>query len=203
MARSIFYLIVFALALLATLGVIYYYMINYSTISLTDALQSTQAHLLESEKITKQSELDSKDTQIRQLKAQTSALKASQNSITNKLRYTIKPKEKIVAHCKIMKIGRYAMPQTCQQELLNGVVEMINSDNKIVAFEVSGVVDNLPYGGLSPELKQEGLASFRARAAITNISKKISSVAVFEGLSKQRARERGFIVRAFYVENSH
>ena len=32
------------------------------------------------------------------------------------------------------------------------------------------------------------------------MDKNSSNVAVFEGLSQQKARERGFVVRAFYVE---
>ena len=172
-----------------TLGSVYYYIATDSDILLEDI----------SEKIEK-SELDSKDTQIQRLKAQTKALKKEQESTPVKLRYSIKPKDKIVARCVNMKIGRWGMPQECFSELSSGIIDMIQKDNKIVAFEVSGIVDNLPYAGSSPELKQEGLASFRAREAIYVVGKKLPNVAVFEGLSQQKARERGFVVRAFYVE---
>ncbi|TLD87383.1 MULTISPECIES: hypothetical protein [Helicobacter] len=181
--------LIFVLLLLVALGGVYYYIAADSDILLEDI----------SEKIEK-SELDSKDTQIQRLKAQTKALKKEQESTPVKLRYSIKPKDKIVARCVNMKIGRWGMPKNCTEELTSGIVAMARADNKIVAFEISGVVDNLPYAGLSPELKQEGLASFRAREAIYIVSKRMPNVAAFEGLSQQKANQRGFVVRAYYVE---
>ncbi|WP_334090209.1 hypothetical protein [Helicobacter typhlonius] len=181
--------LIFVLLLLVALGSVYYYIATDSDILLEDI----------SEKIEK-SELDSKDTQIQRLKAQTKALKKEQESTPVKLRYSIKPKDKIVARCVNMKIGRWGMPKNCTEELTSGIVAMARADNKIVAFEISGVVDNLPYAGLSPELKQEGLASFRAREAIYIVSKRMPNVAAFEGLSQQKANQRGFVVRAYYVE---
>ena len=183
------FFLIFVLLLLVTLGSVYYYIATDSDILLEDI----------SEKIEK-SELDSKDTQIQRLKAQTKALKKEQESTPVKLRYSIKPKDKIVARCVNMKIGRWGMPKNCTEELTSGIVAMARADNKIVAFEISGVVDNLPYAGLSPELKQEGLASFRAREAIYIVSKRMPNVAAFEGLSQQKANQRGFVVRAYYVE---
>uniref|UniRef100_UPI002FE3D262 hypothetical protein n=1 Tax=Helicobacter typhlonius TaxID=76936 RepID=UPI002FE3D262 len=170
-----------------------------SDISPEDISEKIESNLLQQEKIEK-SELDSKDTQIQRLKAQTKALKKEQESTPVKLRYSIKPKDKIVARCVNMKIGRWGMPKNCTEELTSGIVAMTRADNKIVAFEISGVVDNLPYAGLSPELKQEGLASFRAREAIYIVSKRMPNVAAFEGLSQQKANQRGFVVRAYYVE---
>lgn len=201
--RGKWYFFIFCLVLLAVLGCGYYYMVAYGDTSLEEVSEKIQSHLLtkqEQEQIAHQSALDSKDNQIALLKAQSNALKKEQGSITAKLRYSIKPKDKIVAHCVDMKIGRWGIPKHCVDELVGGMAEMVHNDNKIVAFEVSGIVDNLPYAGLSPELKQEGLASFRAREAIYIVGKKLPNVAVFEGLSQQKARERGFVVRAFYVE---
>ncbi|AAP77894.1 hypothetical protein LS66_000180 [Helicobacter sp. MIT 03-1614] len=191
--------LIFVLLLLVALGGVYYYIAADSDISLEDISEKIESNLLQQEKIEK-SELDSKDTQIQRLKAQTKALKKEQESTPVKLRYSIKPKDKIVARCVNMKIGRWGMPKNCTEELTSGIVAMARADNKIVAFEISGVVDNLPYAGLSPELKQEGLASFRAREAIYIVSKRMPNVAAFEGLSQQKANQRGFVVRAYYVE---
>ena len=184
-SRAKWYFLGAIILLLAVLGGGYYYMVAFSPIILDEATQNIESRF--QEKNIQQSALDAKDQQIELLKP-------------TKLKYSIKPKDKIVAHCKNMKIGRWGMPQNCFNELSEGIIEMIHQDNKIVAFEVSGIVDNLPYAGSSPELKQEGLASFRAREAIYVVGKKLPSVAVFEGLSQQKARERGFVVRAFYVE---
>ena len=167
--------LIFVLLLLVALGGVYYYIAADSDISLEDISEKIESNLLQQEKIEK-SELDSKDTQIQRLKAQTKALKKEQESTPVKLRYSIKPKDKIVARCVNMKIGRWGMPKNCTEELTSGIVAMARADNKIVAFEISGVVDNLPYAGLSPELKQEGLASFRAREAIYIVSKRIGQI---------------------------
>lgn len=199
-SRSKIYLMLFALVLLAALGGVYYYIVEFSHSSLEEVSAKIESALMNQKDTLQQSEIDSKDAQIKLLKAQTKALKEEQNSIPVKLRYSIRPKEKIVAACHTMKIGRWGMPKNCQDELINGIFSITKEDNKIVAFEVSGVVDNLPYAGFSPELKQEGLASFRAREAIWVVGKKMPNVAVFEGLSQQQAYKRGFVVRAYYVE---
>lgn len=197
-SRAKWYFLGAIILLLAVLGGGYYYMVAFSPITLDEATQNIESRF--QEKNIQQSALDAKDQQIELLKAQSKALKKERDNLPTKLKYSIKPKDKIVAYCKNMKIGRWGMPQNCFNELSEGIIEMIHQDNKIVAFEVSGIVDNLPYAGSSPELKQEGLASFRAREAIYVVGKKLPSVAVFEGLSQQKARERGFVVRAFYVE---
>lgn len=98
--------LIFVLLLLVALGGVYYYIAADSDILLEDI----------SEKIEK-SELDSKDTQIQRLKAQTKALKKEQESTPVKLRYSIKPKDKIVARCVNMKIGRWGMPKTALKSL--------------------------------------------------------------------------------------
>lgn len=195
-----FYFYSFILMLLIVLGCVYYYMVAFSSTSIEEVSEKLQSSLTTQDSITHKSELDAKDKQIELLKAQSDALKKERDNVSVKLKYSIRPKDRIVAHCVDMKIGRWKIPQHCLNELTSGIVDMIHKDNKIVAFEVSGVVDNLPYAGLSPELKQEGLASFRAREAIYVVSKKLPNVAVFEGISRQKARERGFVVRAFYVE---
>ena len=186
-SKAKFYLIGFALLLLATLGGVYYYMVEFSTHSLEEVTQNIESKLLEQDNIAKQSQLDSANSQIKLLKAQKESLQKQQ--------------DKIVAHCVNMKIGRFAMPKNCNDELKSGINEIIKQDNTIVAFEISGIVDTRPYAGLSPELKQEGLASFRAKEAIMIATRQMPSVAAFEGLSQQRANQRGFVVRAFYVEN--
>lgn len=200
-SKAKFYLIGFALLLLATLGGVYYYMVEFSTHSLEKVTQNIESKLLEQDNIAKQSQLDSANSQIKLLKAQKESLQKQQDNAPMKLRYSIKPKDKIVAHCVNMKVGRYTMPKNCNDELKSGINEIIKQDNTIVAFEISGIVDTRPYAGRSPELKQEGLASFRAKEAIMIATQQMPSVAAFEGLSQQRANQRGFVVRAFYVEN--
>ena len=200
-SKAKFYIIGFAILLLMSLGGVYYYMVEFSTHSLEEVTQNIESKLLEQDNIAKQSQLDSANSQIKLLKAQKESLQKQQDNAPMKLRYSIKPKDKIVAHCVNMKVGRYTMPKNCSESLKSGINEIIKQDNTIVAFEISGIVDTRPYAGRSPELKQEGLASFRAKEAIMIATHQMPSVAAFEGLSQQRANQRGFVVRAFYVEN--
>ncbi|RDU60261.1 hypothetical protein [Helicobacter marmotae] len=200
--KALWYFVGSIIALLIVLGGGYYYMKTLSSQSLEDMTQSIESALLQKQRDidSQNSALEAKERQIELLKAQNEEIKQAQQSVPAKLRYFIKPKEKVVAHCKDSKIGRWDTPKHCLDELSNAVVEMKNEDNTIVAFEVSGIVDTRPYAGLSPELKQEGLASFRAKEAINIIAKTLPDIAVFEGLSQQKNEERGFIVRAFYVQ---
>ena len=100
-----------------------------------------------------------------------------------------------------MRNGRWSMPNACKDEVLSAIKTLISTNSEIIAIEVSGVVDSSPYSGPSAELKQEGLASFRAREAIGVITRGFSNIAVFEGLSIQAPNKRGFEVKAYYLQN--
>lgn len=141
-----------------------------------------------------------KNGQIKVLKDENALLRKQATSVVQKLQYVIKPKQEIVAECYDSKIGKYDLPKTCMQNLIKNLSKLVQSDKRIVALEVSGVVDELPYAGLSPHLKQEGLASFRAKGVIEYLRKNLSNVTVFEGLSVQKDGKRGFFIRAYYVE---
>lgn len=123
----------------------------------------------------------------------------SENTLTN-IRYVIKPKKQIIAECFSMDIGRWEIPQGCLLSIATKVSKELEEDRQVVAFEVQGIVDTNPYRGLSPELKQEGLASFRAREAINQIYAKIPNATAFEGPSIQRPNQRGYVIKAYFVE---
>lgn len=123
----------------------------------------------------------------------------SVNSVSQ-LKYSIKPLDKNIASCINMKNGKWKMPDSCINDMINAIKKLIETNNEIIAIEVSGIVDNNPYAGPSAELKQEGLASFRAREAIGVITRNFSSIAVFEGLSIQAPNKRGFEVKAYYLQ---
>lgn len=197
-SSSKFWLFMLAIILLAALaGMFYYVLTNKSS---DELLHSLQTNIEKNSQVAKNSTIDLQNEQIKQLKSQNATLKQEQNAITSKLLYSIKPKDRVVALCNNMKIGKWKMPKECHNALIEGVKAFINEDNKIVAFEISGIVDNLAYAGTQPELKQEGLASFRAKEAMLEVSKKMPNIAVFEGLSQQKDNKRGFVVRAYYVE---
>lgn len=134
------------------------------------------------------------------------SLKAIAQNVENapaisQLKYAIKPLDKNIASCNTMINGRWNVPDSCRDDVLSAIKKLVSANSDIIAIEVSGIVDNSPYSGPSAELKQEGLASFRAREAIGIITREFSSVAVFEGLSIQAPNKRGFEVKAYYLQN--
>lgn len=123
----------------------------------------------------------------------------TQDNIVSRLNYSIKPLDMIVASCYTMSNGRWNMVNSCEDSMVSSINHLIDTNKEIVALEVSGIVDSNPYAGPSAELKQEGLASFRAREAIKIITSEFSNIAVFEGLSMQVSNKRGFEVKAYYL----
>lgn len=123
----------------------------------------------------------------------------STNTITA-LKYAIVPNNADIFVCNSMRNGKWSMPKDCKDSALNAVQKLIDDNNELIALEVSGIVDSNPYAGPSAELKQEGLASFRAREAIGAIIRAYSNVAVFEGISMQENNKRGFQIKAYYLK---
>lgn len=143
-------------------------------------------------------ELASKQKQLERLSENLNEAKAPAANL--KLAYAIKPKERVIAECYTMEVGKWELPENCVLSLAANVNSELEADKRVVAFEVQGIVDTTPYGGLSPELKQEGLASFRAREAIRAVEAKIPHAVVFEGLSIQESDRRGYRLKAYFVE---
>lgn len=134
------------------------------------------------------------------------SLKAIAQNVENapaisQLKYAIKPLDKNITSCNTMRNGRWNVPDSCRDDVLSAIKRLVSANSDIIAIEVSGIVDNSPYSGPSAELKQEGLASFRAREAIGIITREFSNVAAFEGLSIQAPNKRGFEVKAYYLQN--
>ena len=127
-------------------------------------------------------------------------IKKDKKAITNNLGYSIKPKEAVITSCYSMQNGKWKIPQSCLLSIATKVNAELQNDKRVVAFEIQGIVDNKPYAGLSPELKQEGLASFRAWEAIREIEKKLPNVTAFEGPSLQLPNKRGYTIKAYFVE---
>lgn len=141
-----------------------------------------------------------KNSKIKVLTEENTALKKQASSMAQRLNYVIKPKAKVVVECYKSRTGKWQLPQECAKTLISNVQAILKEDKKIVALEVSGVVDEQKYRGLSPELKQEGLASFRAKSVIEYLRKTLPTITTFEGLSLQKKGKRGYFIRAYYVE---
>ena len=183
------YLTLGAVILLIILGAIYYILLG------------SQDAVLEQKGVEfsrQSSQEDAKDEQIKRLESQAKALQSERDNVSLTLGYVIKPQELLVSECAIMPVGKWNLNKKFQQTLAEGLKHALE-DKKFVAIEVRGIVDTRPYGGNSPELKQEGLASFRAREAILYVRQNAPHIAVFEGLSQQVPNKRGFVVKAYYV----
>ena len=182
-------------------GVGYYYLIKPKTQHIVQPPKSTLTNDVNTKEIDELiKQIGIKNDQIKTLTAENTALKKQASSMSQKLSYIIKPKAKVVVECYKSKTGKWQLPQECAKTLIGNVQAILKEDKKIVALEVSGVVDEQKYKGLSPELKQEGLASFRAKSVIEYLRKTLPTITTFEGLSIQQKGKRGYFIRAYYVE---
>lgn len=183
-------------------GVGYYYLImpkkTQHLIQPPKSNLTNEASTKEVDELIKQ--IGIKNNQIKVLTEENTALKKQASNMGKKLSYIIKPKAKVVVECYKSRTGKWQLPQECAKTLINNVQDILKQDKKIVALEVSGVVDEQKYRGLSPELKQEGLASFRAKSVIEYLKKSLPTITTFEGLSIQQKGKRGYFIRAYYVE---
>lgn len=147
----------------------------------------------------KEIEAESLATSLEELNLSVQEYQSRQDTI-NRLRYTIKPKPQIIAECFSMEVGRWEIPTSCLLSIATNVSEELQNDGRVVAFEVQGIVDASPYRGLSPELKQKGLAGFRAWSAIAHLYEKVPNATIFEGPSLQFPDRRGYSIKAYFVE---
>lgn len=171
--------------------------------SVESSQKSTQNHkeYAKDEEIKRlQNALAQKEKELQSLSKSFGTTQTQTTATTTQLRYSIKPKKQIIAECFSMQIGKWEIPQGCLLSLATKISKELENDKKVVAFEVQGIVDSNPYKGLSPELKQEGLASFRAWNAIQEINKKLPNATAFEGPSLQSKDKRGYRIKAYFVE---
>lgn len=186
-------------------GVAYYYFVvknDNNPFSLEETKKPAQVSSTEHQELNQLIEqIKDQKGQIQALKEENASLKSqNQESITERLSYVIKPKSKFVAECYNANLGQWKIPATCARELKANLSKLLQSDKRILVLEVIGIVDERQYGGRSPELKQEGLASFRAKAVMMQLQRDFPNVLIFKGLSAQEKMKRGFSVRAYYAQ---
>jgi len=105
-----------------------------------------------------------------------------------------KPKKELVFTCYGLETGSYELDEHCKE-----LSKAFN--NKYDLFEVRGVVDEQPYVGPSAELKQEGLASYRAKEGAKLLETKGGSDSIIlQGFSAQEKAKRGFEVYGYKYE---
>lgn len=186
-------------------GVGYYYFMKHKQTTKDFLPQKEVAPQVKSEPTSQEideliKQIGIKNSQIKVLQDENAILKKQASSMTQKLSYVIKPQNKLVVECYNAQKGRWNIPQECAKVLVVNIQNLLKENKKIVALEVSGVVDNQQYSGFSPELKQEGLASFRARNVIEYLRKSLPDITTFEGLSMQKPDKRGYFIRAYYIQ---
>jgi len=105
-----------------------------------------------------------------------------------------KPKKELVFTCYSFETGSFEGDERCEE-----LSKALN--NKYDLFEVRGVVDEQPYAGPSAELKQEGLASYRAREGAKMVEGKAGSDSIIlQGFGVQERAKRGFEVYGYKYE---
>lgn len=103
-----------------------------------------------------------------------------------------KPKKVHLFSCLEFAVGSYRADERCENVAKSA--KKMGYD----LYEIRGVVDNKPYAGLSPELKQEGLAGFRAKEGARLLEKELSNDSIlFQGFSTQKTQKRGFEVYGY------
>lgn len=124
----------------------------------------------------------------------------SDDGASKRLSLVIKPKPKYISVCESFEVGSWEIPSSCLEESIKSVKNILENDRNIVAWEIVPIVDEKPYRGLSPELKQKGLASFRAEAIIGALSLEFDNLNLFIGVKSQESDKRGYKIRAYFVD---
>lgn len=146
-------------------------------------------------------QIKDRESRIKVLAEENALLKSqSRPEMVQRLGDVVKPKSEVLIACHNAKLGEWKAPANCLKDLKANLSKMIQSDKKIVVLEVAGIVDEKQYTGRHPELKQEGLASFRAKEVMMQLRQDFGSVLTFQGMSAQERMKRGFFVRAYYVQ---
>lgn len=105
-----------------------------------------------------------------------------------------KPKKELVFTCYSFETGSFKSDGRCKE--LSKALK-----NRYDLFEVRGVVDEQPYAGPSAELKQEGLASYRAREGAKMVEQKAGNdTIILQGFGVQERAKRGFEVYGYKYE---
>lgn len=185
-------------------GVAYYYFVLKKDLRENEAKSSNygtkEIQTLVEQIQVKNNQIKAKDDQIKLLTQENAKLKNGAKGMIGRLNYIIKPNAQMIAECYSAKLGQWQIPAKCQQMAQKNLSELLNSNKKVVALEVIGVVDERQYTGRNPELKQEGLASFRAKEVIRQMRQLFPNVVFFTGASEQKNQKRGFAIRAYYVQ---
>ena len=186
------------LILLGTLGgVAYYYFVLKKDLKASE-VEASAYGAKEIQNLMNQ--IKDKNEQIKILSQENALLKQKAKGVLERLHYVIKPKPQMIVECYSAKLGQWKMPLNCQQMGYKNLSALLNSEKKVVALEVIGIIDEKQYAGRSPELKQEGLASFRAKEVIRQMNPLFPNVVFFTGPSQQKNQKRGFAIRAYYVQ---
>lgn len=145
-----------------------------------------------------QDKIKTQEITINDLEKTVDSLKRNMKSDLVKLK---KPVSKFVAECYGMEVGAWKVDSQCIRSAQKTIMRMAKKYAGIIAWEVLPVVDSRPYKGLSPELKQEGLASFRAQAGIKLIQDTLEKeVVAFKGMTIKEEVKRGFVIKVHYLK---
>lgn len=112
------------------------------------------------------------------------------------------PKPVKLAECADMGTGSWQMTESCEKAIQIAIAKVENMTEHVLAWEVIPRVDFNTYGGMSPELKQEGLAAYRAYEAMFKLDLILGTdVVKFKGVTLQEEGKRGFVLKVYIMES--
>ena len=101
--------------------------------------------------------------------------------------------EKSQFSCLEFQTGNWNLPLACKKKLIHFIKK--SSEAKSEIYFITGVIDSDPYKGLSIELKQTGLAMYRAKEIVKFLYEyKDSSIKIYYKEEKMMQNGRGFIL---------
>lgn len=143
---------------------------------------------------------------IREQKITIENLEAEIASLKDDIRYRMmqlpKPKAITVGECTTLPVGTWKLTPDCEMELKKAIAKVQNMMEHVIAWEIIPRVDFQAYGGMSPELKQEGLASYRANEVILKLDIILpEKVVKFKGFTLEDENKRGWKIKVYILES--
>lgn len=138
---------------------------------------------------------------ITDLKTALESAHQKHSSMQSRLASLSRPESEFVVECGDMRVGKWTLSDACKKKTADALKSIARKHPNRIVWEVIPIVDETPYRGMSPELKQEGLGAFRARSAIATLEKTLGkNETTFKGLTLYDSQKRGFRLVLHYLK---
>lgn len=115
----------------------------------------------------------------------------NQTQMIQQIKTIKKPERRLIYECIGYSVGGWEIPELCSKGLKEKITK--ESLQNSIAIELAPIVDSTPYLGPSSELKQEGLATYRAKSVKNELQNSAAEqLPMLQGATIQEANTRGF-----------